>query len=194
MKKKTKLTKVKTDVVAVQREDANDGLTALLQGIIAERDCVCPMWTGDAELDHSHLVRAIEHPPFIKGGEYIRRRDEYWGVLAGMLDLRHRPVKIFRSHISKRNRHVLRSAIEGLSQDQLLAYCVLIAYYLAPSFEAAHRFITELFEVSNLDCFETRLFYGLDCNLLHPIYDASEDAEHVERIAVVAGFVEIIED
>ena len=193
-KKKTKSVIGKTDVVVVQYKEAKNGLMTLLEGLIADRDGVYPAWTGDAELDYVNLVRGIDNPPFTKGGEYIKRGGDYWGVLAGMLDLKYRPVKVKKSDISRRRRHILASAIEGLSQDQLLAYCVLIAYYLAPTFDDACQFMTELFDVWNLNSFEERFYYGLDCNLYHPIHGSDGEPGHVERMALVTGLVEIVDD
>ncbi len=175
---------VVSDSIVITDPYINGPLIDALKLIIEDR------WSGKG-----FTKLALRKPPFIRMGDYVSRGkfSEPWVILLDMLHQAEHPIYLSKSESRQRPTVVMEKLME-LAPDDMLLYCVVLAYFYAPTFEKAVTFLSEVFNIWTLKPFEERLFKSLETHFDIFYLSDVNDPSALLAPALAVGLVEIRND
>ncbi len=177
---------VVSDSIVITDPYINGPLIDALRSIIEQRF----IW-GDQK---RFAERVFKNPPFIKMGNYVSRpgRDVVSPWIKVLNELHQGEHPIYLSEEDSKDRpSVVMERIMQLAPDDMLLYCVTLAYFYATSFEKAVTFLSEVSNIWTLKPFEERFFDSMETHLDVPFLNHVEDTMIYLAPALAVGLVEI---
>lgn len=177
---------VVSDSIVITDPYINGPLIDALRPIIERRS----VWGNQKDF----AERTFKNPPFIKMGEYVQRRcfgvSDSWTTILDMLHQAEHPLYISEGDLKERPTVVMEKVMQ-LAPDDMLLYCIILAYFYAPSFEKATAFLSEVSNIWTLKPFEERLFESLE--ELFDIPDLSDAKDSIVLLApaLAVGLIEV---